>query len=231
MAVEGVALIVSGENARYARAEACIAALTLPPGWVKDRVYGTSVAGNLNVGVGRALQRGAKYIWIMGDDHVFDSLIVFKLLSRHVDLVAPLVTYRRPPFLPIAFKTRDTSGFWSAAQWEDLPKSGLMNVAALTNAGLLVSRAVFEQVTPPWFTLGELDPEHMSEDLMFCAKARAKGFQVYLDVDITIEHLTPIGFVPVLREDNTWGIDFTFDQYGMCHMPQESSSVTVTVPA
>jgi hypothetical protein len=208
----GLVAVVSGETARFARAEDALNRMKLPPSWEMRRFYGTNVACNLNNGVRYALATGADYLLVIGDDHVFPASLVYHLLSRNVDIVAPLVTFRRPPYAPIAFRDRKEGAYmWETIPWDTLPSEGLMEVAAVTNSGMLMRRSVLEALQDPWFDLGQVHPEHTSEDLHFCEKARACGFRVYLDVDMTLEHLTPIGVKPTRREDGRWGMDAVFD--------------------
>lgn len=219
--LDGVALIVSGETARFRRAEAAVAHLQLPPGWVRRYEYGTNVAQNLNRGVAESLKTGADHVFIMGDDHVFPTLLLFQLLGHQKDLVAPLVTYRHPPFLPIAFKARNARGLWYGIEWGDMPTTGLMEVEAMTNSGMLVHRRVFEAMPYPWFEIGQVDTQHLSEDVYFCAKARNLGFRLYVDVDMPIGHLSPVAFWPKYRGDGRWGIDMEFDPGAIVQVPMD----------
>ena len=229
--LRGLVAVVSGETARFARAEDSLNKLLLPPNWEMRRFYGTNVAANLNNGVRYALATGAEHLMVIGDDHVFSPMLLYHLLTRKVDIIAPLVTFRRPPYMPIAFRPRKSGEtMWETTFWEDLPPSGIMEVGAVTNSGMLIRRSVLECLSDPWFDLGQVHPEHTAEDLHFCEKAIHAGFKVYVDVDEALEHLTPVGMKPTRRDDGTWGMDAVLDDGIIIPLPlalPESDAVTV----
>jgi hypothetical protein len=68
---------------------------------------------------------------------------------------------------------------------------GLVEVALVGTACLLVHRRVLEAIDPPYFKM-ELDDDCLyikdSEDFTFCRKARRAGFSVWLDTDQPCSH-------------------------------------------
>jgi hypothetical protein len=57
---------------------------------------------------------------------------------------------------------------------------------------MLIRRRVLEalQGQPPWFTVGQIEPSQLDEDLSFCAKVRAAGLRIWCDLTIGVGHLT-----------------------------------------
>ena len=93
------------------------------------------------------------WLWIMGDDHLFDPDILNRLLARELDVVVPLVAKRMPPFEPVIFsRLVDAEGHvYKKYRYEQLPTSGLLEVPVAGTAGMLVRRPVLNAVGDPWF--------------------------------------------------------------------------------
>lgn len=59
----------------------------------------------------------------------------------------------------------------------------------------------------PWFEEGKLQPDLLSEDLHFCAKARELGFRVHLDATTEVAHSTIAHIWPTRTDDGRWAVD------------------------
>jgi hypothetical protein len=70
-------------------------------------------------------------------------------------------------------------------------------VAAAGTGGMLVRRKVFEALPRPWFEVGQLRTDSLGEDLWFCKKAGERGFEVWVDWETQMGHLTPAAVWPV----------------------------------
>lgn len=90
----------------------------------------------------------------------------------------------------------------------DYPDGGLVEIAYAGAAGLLVKRAVFEAIEPPWFETGTGITARVGEDVNFCRKARAVGFKIYTDLDSVLGHLSTTAVWPV-REHDGWTFGFS----------------------
>jgi hypothetical protein len=80
--------------------------------------------------------------------------------------------------------------------WKDLPESGLVECVAAGTGGMLIRKKVLTAMPAPWFEVGQVNTERLSEDLHFCTKARGLGFSIYADMDTPIGHTTPMTIWP-----------------------------------
>ena len=62
---------------------------------------GADIAANRN---DLAQSMEGDWIWFLDDDHTFDHDLLDRLVSHDVDIVAPMVVKKVPPFLPVAVK-------------------------------------------------------------------------------------------------------------------------------
>ena len=208
----GTIIICSGDLQRYTAFSQSMVSLATPPGTKMFWAKGVNIAGNLNRGLEH---REGEWVWIMGDDHIFAPDILIRLLSHDVDVVSPLVLMRQAPYSPIVFREDLPDGTFRFWQGPDLPPGGLHPVAAASGAGMLVRNHVIEALDPPYFEMGQVRSSEMSEDLYFYRKARQKGFQVYIDFDVRMGHITPAALWPRKASDGRWEIQVDPD----CEIP------------
>lgn len=142
--------------------------------------------------------------WILYiDDDVIPPPDVFFQLARHKkEIVSGLYFRRHNPPVPVMQKDRR----W-VTQWN--PPNSIIEVDWCGAGCLLVSRSVFLKVPKPWFEWRcdreDFPPEQrLSEDFVFCEKARASGFKVLVDTSVKCLHVgygraeEPGVFVPLL---------------------------------
>jgi len=195
----GVIGLSCGELARYTEFHACFDAVQAPPGSIKAYGVGYDTASNSN-DIIRQMRPGDQWVWLMDDDHAFDGDVLLRLLDRQVDLVVPFYLQRKPPFRPVVYTAR-ADGKFDHLQFGDLQgQTGLVKIDSAGKGGVLIRRAVIEAMGEgPWF-------EHrgwIGEDHVFFTKAKELGFQLYVDLDVPLEHITPFKVRPVC-EDGEW---------------------------
>ena len=195
----GTVGVLVGSLARYRALFTSIEKLKVPRGTNLIYAEGPEVARNCNTLVD---EMTGEWLWIMGDDHRFDPDILLKLLDRRVDIVAPLVCRRHPPFETVLYKTMVSDGAPNEKyQLSELPVGGLIRVDAAGSAGMLVRQRVFAALPRPWFEF----QRQTSEDVGFCLNARASGFKVHADLDQTMTHLTTCEVEPC-RVNGEWNV-------------------------
>ena len=213
----GIIGVVSGDMTRYADFSMMLLRMHLPEGSRFSWGKGVSLATNLNNIVRDFLKRPAyQWLWIMGDDHTYARSLLIDLLDRDVDVVAPLCSYRLPPYAPHVYRFTPPGSAqpFQMTGWADIAPSGLMKVDACGSAGLLVRRRVWETMTDPWFEVGRTAPDALGEDLWLCKKIVEAGFQVHVDCDHLLGHMSTITVVPnpgsgvKLELGNTFWVDF-----------------------
>ena len=145
------------------------------------------------------------WLWFLDDDHDFTPDLLPRLLLRDVDIVAPVVLSKVPPFSPVCY--RDIG---DPIPLSELPNDELVEVAATGTAGMLIRRRVFDTLDDPWFETGRIHADTLGEDLHFCVKAREAGFKVHVDTGAWLGHLTTTSVRPVMGEQ--WDVGLGFDQ-------------------
>jgi glycosyltransferase involved in cell wall biosynthesis len=145
-----------------------------------------------------------EWVWFMDDDHTFDQNLLINLIKRNVDVVQPLVLSRYAPFSPVIMGPRTADGVrhWKFALQSDDPPMKPVYVAG--TAGMLIRRYVWEKIPKPWFTMGEVTPEVLGEDVSFCRRVKDAGFQVWCDMENTMGHLNVGEVRPRRNPDGTW---------------------------
>jgi hypothetical protein len=224
----GTIALPTGEIGRYTMFTVSLAATQQPPDTHLSVTASASVVENLNTSI-RGLREQDEWLWVIGDDHVWEPDCLMRLLrvmddTPEADILVPLVTKRNPPWYVVVF--RDAGTFddgvpqWDPFKWEEIPGSGVFEVDAAGSAGMLIRRHVLEQVGDPWFQ--NSDGRILNEDVMFCQKARSLGFRVFATADVTMGHLGIFNVRP-LRRNGRWGALTEFstpeEQFRHLYMP------------
>lgn len=204
----GTVILAQGQFPRFAEFERCLDVLRVPVGTELARINTGCCALGCNIGV---RNRMGEWVWFIDDDHTFEPDILLRLLDHQVDMVAPLVPDRRPPFDYVLYKRLGTAPDeprvfrsipYTVEELQD--RRGLMQVQGLPKAGLLARNIVWETMRDPWFTVGRLTPDQIDDDRVFMAAARDMyGFELWVDLDQTLGHLTTC-VVGVKRVDERW---------------------------
>lgn len=200
--MSGVIGVISGELARYSAFAASLATVASPPDTRIVWAASCSITTNLNSVTTQAMEDGAEWLWIMGDDHIIPQDMLTRLLAREVDLVAPLCVMRAPPYQATVFDRHE--GGYTFRQLTG-GRQGLVKVDACGNAGLLIRRTVLATMPEPWWEGHKVDSSKLAEDVYFCQKARDLGFDVHVDTDLGLGHITPVSLWPSWREDGALG--------------------------
>ena len=197
-----------GSGARYVGFYADIDKLLVPKGTQLLFAEGVNVAYNCN---NLVLNMSGEWLWIMGDDHRFHSDLLLKLLDRKEDIIVPVVCRRGMPFQTVLYKvasTRLEEAAFLTYSWnelsQDYPQGGVAVVDAAGTAGMLVKKHIFTALgeTPNWFEWNG----KASEDVGFCVKARAKGYNICVDLDQRMTHTTACELTPYRDKNGKWDV-------------------------
>jgi len=217
----GTIIIPASETARYTRFYESLLQLRFPTGTSFGFSCGPSIPDNLNKGI--RIMRG-DWLWIMGDDHLFDPDILNRLLARELDVVVPLVAKRMPPFEPVIFSRLVDAErhVYKKYRYDQLPTSGLLEVPVAGTAGMLVRRPVLDAVGDPWFEARMAGPKWVGEDVLFCERIRGAGYKIHVDLDVTMGHLGNFAIWPRV-ENGEWAVKIEgvqpHDREGAIHQP------------
>lgn len=188
--------VISGELTRFSDFSIALLHVIKPPDTKLAWVKGVNISFNCNRLVENML---GDWLWLIGDDHVFDPDIIMRLLAHNVDVVVPLCLKRSAPFDPVVYSHQNDDGNY---EYADLPASGLHEVYAAGQAGMLIRRHVFDLIDDPVFeTFGT-----QNEDMVFCRKLREAGVKIWCDVDTPLGHIGLMHVWPEHDEEYGWGI-------------------------
>jgi len=152
----------------------------------------------------REMKPEMRWIWFQGDDHLWHPDLLIKLLARDVDMVAPLMLQKAPPFSHVVF-----GGDFSGTERSLLnQKKGLVDISGKTigNGGLLVRRRVLDEMKDPWYETGQTDSEYYGGDIYFVHKAQKEtGAKLYIDMDNTQGHIFHGAVWPQMDEKGVLG--------------------------
>jgi len=111
--------------------------------------------------------------------------------------------------MPVVFDRQDDAGNYVAAELP-APDEGLVEIHAAGSAGMLVRERVLAALDDPWFAPGP-GAEGLNEDLEFCRKVRAAGFQIWCDPGALLGHIA-IHSVWPRWDGGRWHLGLLHDQ-------------------
>lgn len=138
------------------------------------------VANARNQIVDGARSCGASHIMFLDSDMKFPSDTVAKLLAHDLDIVGATYVRRGPPFDNLG---KALAGARASAD------TGLVEMELIPTGCLLVRMSVFDALRRPYFRF-EADESAgilRGEDYTFSNSARAAGYRLWCDVDISKE--------------------------------------------
>lgn len=204
--MSGIVGVIANDSARFSLFPACLSSLEMPEDARPEWLIGGDWCSARNTLVRLVLEEELEWLWFMDDDHTFPPGILKKLLSWDEPLVTPVCLTRAAPFLPVQFTERIPE---ADRQYLQLPlgtmtqSRGLVELEAGGCAGMLIRREVLAAVEQPWFEYGD-----RSEDIIFCEKAKAAGFQIYCDLSQRLGHITTAVVEPAVI-NNEWVVGLT----------------------
>jgi hypothetical protein len=100
--------------------------------------------------------------------------IVDRMLSHGKDIVSGVYRQRKPPF--------DLLG-----EQVDMKDEGeLRKMKRVPGGCLMVRKEVFQKIGEPWFEFGFHGSTEISEDFLFCDKAREAGYDIWCDAPLSM---------------------------------------------
>lgn len=164
---------------------------------------GANIAQNRNGIAERAITWGFDAIWYVDDDQVFAPDTLAKLLAHDKDIVSGLYLQREVPWIPHLYRHNRDDGLWYPRLLNH-GDSGLLKIDSCGAGCLLLKTKVLKAMEKPWWRLGQCDKVNWSDDHDFLARAREKGFKVYVDLDCPVGHQMNATIWPLRRPDGSW---------------------------
>lgn len=187
---------------------------------------GANIAANRNGLTQLALEMGADWIWYVDDDQVFAPETLQRLLAHRLDVVSGLYVARDFPFKAQVFDREDAQGRVAHRLLEPTD-GGLVRVLAVGAGSFLVRRRVLEALTPPYWTLGQIEPDNWGDDIDFCRRVRAAGFDIWCDLHCAVGHKIQATLWPQ-RTPQGWVTTLVASQTPIAHFPSPRSPLAVT---
>lgn len=128
-----------------------------------------------------ALSSNASHILFLDDDMMFPSWTASRLIRHDKDIIA--ANCPKKQFPPAWTAKRNKESVISTG------KTGLEEVDSVGTAIMLIKTEVFQRVEKPWFidVTGAESKDDVGEDVSFCRAAKAKGFEIWIDHDLSKE--------------------------------------------
>ncbi len=120
----------------------------------------------------------ATHILFLDSDLIFPADALRRLLAHGKDIVGASYSKREPPFYPLTVTEEGQHAFI---------KSGLQKVKLIPAGCLLIRLQVFQAMAAPYFNLVVEGGQLRGEDYYFCEKARAAGFPIWCDGDLSMQ--------------------------------------------
>jgi hypothetical protein len=148
---------------------------------------GSAIHKNRDNAVLEARRLECDHILFLDSDITFPPDALQRLLAHGKPIVGATYARRTAPHANLA-KPKDGQG---------ADVSGLTEVDALPTGHLLIELAVFVQMKRPWFRFVAIEegavlhgipgPETLGEDYGFCEAARALGYAIWMDTDLSFD--------------------------------------------
>jgi hypothetical protein len=157
---------------------------------------GSDTAEARNYMTAMALDQKADWLLWLDADMTFPPETLIRLLNRGVPVVGADYRRRGPPHDRIALMLQpDDAPGPKNYEDGDGPSTGIVERAMLGLGVFLAHSEVFKKIEPPWFirywNLDHARPNNPwgfgTEDSFICARARAAGFQIWCDMDLSAE--------------------------------------------
>ena len=145
-----------------------------------------------NTIVERFLKRDSDYLLFLDSDQIFKPENLFQRLKNlNVDIAAGISFKKAYPYYPTIYRDYDGERFQPITNY---PRNKIIEVDAVGMFCTLIKRKVFEVMESPWFEFKRTKDkkELISEDLVFCRKAKQLGFIIKVDTSLIIPHVGAI---------------------------------------
>lgn len=183
---------------------------------------GLEVGEARNQIVEQALRDGVKWLFFLDYDVAPPANALVKLLSHKRPITAGVYFLKQVPSYPLIW----IKG-WDYA-YEDWDIGDLVLADGVGMGCTLIDTDVFRKIKAPWFkTVPNYSPKTagllpgMTEDIYFCEKARAAGYEILVDTSIQALHVDAdtglmYGAVPSPNNPGKWTAGWTYrkgDEY------------------
>jgi hypothetical protein len=151
------------------------------------------------------------HVLFLDSDMVIPHYVVAALLAHDKDIVGASYVRRNAPFDVLGRTLNSETKDAKPIDTSDPSTPALVPMAAMPTGCLLIKRNVFRTLRRPYFFFafkeesapGKRDHREYGEDYGFCSKARAYGYQVWLDVELT-KHIGHVSERVLFPEEDSY---------------------------
>jgi GT2 family glycosyltransferase len=155
---------------------------------------GTLIVNQRTELIKNALEEDVTHILFIDTDMRFPMSTLERLMAHDKDIVAVNYPTRKFPIQPVAFANDQTND----RVYTEKDSIGLESVASVGMGIMLIKASIFDKIKLPYFMIGfsAAHQEYTGEDIFFCRKARAAGYEVFIDHDLSkeVKHTGAIDF-------------------------------------
>jgi len=155
---------------------------------------GTLIANQRTELIKNALEEDVTHILFVDTDMRFPMSTLERLIAHDKDIVAVNYPTRKFPIQPVAFANDQTN----ERVFTEKDSTGLESVASVGMGIMLIKASIFDKIKLPYFMIGfsAAHQEYTGEDIFFCRKARAAGYEVFIDHNLSkeVRHTGAIDF-------------------------------------
>jgi hypothetical protein len=205
-----IGILMPSRDIMFTRTAFCLAqmygftAMVLTaPGHADIKIYttsGTYICQSRYTLAKDALADGCTHLFWVDADMDFPEDTLLRLLAHKEPIVAASYVQRVNPHQPVTFKHLMPDGSPHVRLWTEEDSHGLEEVEAIGFGAVLVQAPVFQAIGPTCFdmqyTNANGDHHFIGEDVAFCNAARAAGYKVLIDHDVSkdIGHIGIMSF-------------------------------------
>lgn len=131
-------------------------------------------------------------------DIILPEYVISRLIQRGQKLISALIYVNAKPVFPQIYRKIADFGFGGFGTYlahEDFEPGELVEADATGAGCLLIHREVFEAIPPRrpfrWFQHEQRGEDLFGEDIVFCERAKAAGYQLYIDTSVKAGHIKP----------------------------------------
>lgn len=143
-----------------------------------------------------AIKHGCSHLLFLDDDMKIPMDTLGRLLSHGLPIVAANCVRKELPPRSTA-KAFDERG---SCVWTTKDSNGIEEVKSVGTGIMLIETGVFKKLPEPWFC--EDPVKQLGEDIFFCNLARAHGYKIFIDHDISkrVSHMGTFEFTHMLTD-------------------------------
>jgi len=135
------------------------------------------------------------FLFWLDSDNIISAEGVLALISDDCDIASGLYCMRKAPHRPVVMRSVEGADY---KQWADDIKPNAIQKVEIIGMGCCmmkwsVAKAVMEKFDMPFdyakIKLRNGEPAYLSEDVVFCDRARSIGFSIWLDTRVKSWHV------------------------------------------